>query len=212
MKNKYILSGIVGGVFFAVPYLALSIGIVPSLITSGLAFTATSLITKENKIDNLGSKNLDVYKNLLENSKKYIVEIQNIIPSLEDQTIKQNVEEISNTSSKIISRLQKNPEKISQSTNFLNYYLPITLKILNKYNEIEDGNLTSKESKMMMKRVLSLIEKIKNAFNTQLNNLYSTDVMDINAEMKVFESILASDGLLDDNLSINKEGEKNEEN
>lgn len=211
MKSKYIISGIIGGVFFAVPYLALNIGILPSLISSTLAFSATSLITKDNELDKLGTKNLNAYKTLLQNSKVYIRKLKEITPSLENVQIQENVKEITNTSNKIIERLQRNPENISQMTNFLNYYLPITLKILNKYDEIENENLTSKDSKKLMNRILTLIENINNAFNTQLNNLYSTDMVDINAEIKVFESLLKSDGLLNDEISI-EEGEDNGKN
>ena len=34
----------------------------------------------------------------------------------------------------------------------------------------------------------------------QLNNLYTTDMVDIDAEMKVFEKVLKSDGLLGESI------------
>ena len=43
MKNSEIASAIVGGTFFAVPYLALSIPIVPSLLIGACAFAAGEL-------------------------------------------------------------------------------------------------------------------------------------------------------------------------
>ena len=53
MRSKYILSGAIGGVFFAVPYLALNFGIVPSLVVGAAAFGASTLATKESELDNL---------------------------------------------------------------------------------------------------------------------------------------------------------------
>ena len=47
-----------------------------------------------------------------------------------------------------------------------------------------------------------MTEKIKNAFNEQLNNMYQTEMIDTDAEIKVFESMLKSDGFLDD-ININ---------
>ena len=122
--------------------------------------------------------------------------------------IRSEVNEITSTSEKIVNRLVKTPEKISQSTNFLNYYLPITLKILKKYEEIEEEKLTSKEVKDFKSRITNLLVNIRNAFDMQLNNLYSTDMVDIDAEMKVFEKVLKSDGLLGD--VIKKESDKDE--
>ena len=48
-----------------------------------------------------------------------------------------------------------------------------------------------------MKAVESMIEKIKNAFEEQLSNIYQTEMVDTDAELKVFESMLKSDGFLE---------------
>lgn len=206
--NKYVLSGIVGGTFFAVPYLVLNIGLLPSVGVGALAFAASSLASQESDLDKLGKKNLGIYKELLIKNREYVRELKQIAKSISDAGIRSEVNEITSTSEKIINRLVKTPEKISQATNFLNYYLPITLKILKKYEEIENEKLTSKEVKDFKNRINNLLVNIKNAFNMQLNNLYSTDMVDIDAEMKVFEKVLKSDGLLGD--VIKKEGDKDE--
>ena len=207
MRSKYILSGAIGGVFFAVPYLALNFGILPSLVVGAAAFGASTLATKESELDNLGKKNLGVYNNLLEENIGYLDALTKLPKMVDDVTIKDDVIEITKTSEKIIKRLEKTPEKISQATNFLNYYLPITLKIMKKYEEIENEKLTSKEVKDFKLRITNLLTNIKSAFNMQLNNLYSTDMVDIDAEMKVFESVLKSDGLLGE--TIKKDSDKN---
>lgn len=206
--NKYVLSGIVGGTFFAVPYLALNIGLLPSIGVGVLAFAASSLASEESDLDRLGKKNLGVYKALLIKNMEYVKELKRVAKSIADVGIRSEVNEITSTSEKIVNRLVKTPEKISQSTNFLNYYLPITLKILKKYEEIEEEKLTSKEVKDFKSRITNLLVNIRNAFDMQLNNLYSTDMVDIDAEMKVFEKVLKSDGLLGD--VIKKGSDKDE--
>ncbi len=209
MNSKYILSGAIGGAFFAVPYLVLNVGILPSLAFGVAAFGASALATKESEIDKLGKKNLGVYKKLLEENIEYLKSLKKLTKMVNDEAIKKDVIEITNTSQKIINRLEKTPEKISQATNFLNYYLQVTLKIMRKYEEIENENLTSKEVKDFKIRITNLLTNIKSAFNMQLNNLYSTDMIDIDAEMKVFESVLKSDGLLGE--TIKKDGDKDEQ-
>lgn len=206
MKNRYILSSVIGGAFFASSYLALNIGIIPSVAIAGISFAASALATKGGGLEDLTTKNLNAYRTLLEDSKESIKKLKQIVPSIDNEIIKKDVSEITKTSEKIINRLEKTPDKIPQATNFLNYYLPITLKILSKYEEIENENLTSMEVKNFMKRISTLIENIKNAFDTQLNNLYSTDMVDIDAEMKVFEKVLKSDGLLGEKIKT-KEGD-----
>ena len=87
--------------------------------------------------------------------------------------------------------------------------MPVTIKILERYDEIENQKLTTLESKKFMKAVESMIEKIKNAFEEQLSNIYQTEMVDTDAELKVFESMLKSDGFLDE-IDFNIEKNKKE--
>ena len=46
-------------------------------------------------------------------------------------------------------------------------------------------------------------EKIKQAFQDVLNNMYQAEIIDTDAELKVFEEMLKSDGFLGD-INIKK--------
>lgn len=201
MKKNYIYSAILGGAFFAVPYVALGIELLPSLAISAAAYGAGTLIFKDrNKLDlSLDKKNL---YDILKEAKEETLQISNISKQIEDKEVVENIEQICDISNKIIDTLSKNPNKLGQARNFLNYYLPVTIKILTRYDEIENQRLYTTESKEFMESVKKMTEKIKNAFNEQLNNMYQTEMIDTDAEIKVFESMLKSDGFLND-ININ---------
>ena len=201
MKKNYIYSAILGGAFFAVPYVALGIELLPSLAISAAAYGAGTLIFKDrNKLDlSLDKKNL---YDILKEAKEETLQISNISKQIEDKEVVENIEQICDISNKIIDTLSKNPNKLGQARNFLNYYLPVTIKILTRYDEIENQRLNTTESKEFMELVKKMTEKIKNAFNEQLNNMYQTEMIDTDAEIKVFESMLKSDGFLND-ININ---------
>lgn len=201
MKKNYIYSAILGGAFFAVPYVALGIELLPSLAISAVAYGAGTLIFKDrSKLDlSIDKKNL---YDILKEAKEETLQISNISKQIEDKEVVENIEQICDISNKIIDTLSKNPNKLGQARNFLNYYLPVTIKILTRYDEIENQRLNTTESKEFMESVKRMTEKIKNAFNEQLNNMYQTEMIDIDAEIKVFESMLKSDGFLED-ININ---------
>ena len=50
-----------------------------------------------------------------------------------------------------------------------------------------------------MKSAEEMISKINKSFKKQLSNLYQTNIIDTDAEMKVFESMLNMDGFNDMN-------------
>jgi len=201
LKKNYIYSAILGGAFFAVPYVALGIELLPSLAISAVAYGAGTLIFKDrNKLDlSIDKKNL---YDILKEAKEETLQISNLSKQIEDKEVVENIEQICDISNKIIDTLSKNPNKLGQARNFLNYYLPVTIKILTRYDEIENQRLNTTESKEFMESVKKMTEKIKNAFNEQLNNMYQTEMIDTDAEIKVFESMLKSDGFLDD-ININ---------
>lgn len=200
MKKGYIYSALIGGTFFAIPYLALGIELIPSLAIGVAAYGAGTLITKgkndKNKLDiSIDKQNL---YDILKEAKDMVAQINSISKQLEDKKLVENVNQIYITANKIIDTLSKKPDKLSQANNFLKYYLPVTIKILNRYDEIENQKLNTPESNKFMKSVQEMTEKIKDAFNEQLNNMYQSEMIDTDAEIKVFESMLKSDGFIDE--------------
>lgn len=157
------------------------------------AFGAGHLIFSDKKEKGLTVGTENLYE-ILNDAKTKNAELKEISRKLEDKNLIKNVQDIYNCSGKIIDTISKNPAKLGQAQNFLNYYLPVTIKILNKYDEIENQRLTSSESKKFMENTRNMVEKIKAAFDVQLSNLYQSDMLDTDAEIKVFETMLKTDG------------------
>ena len=172
----------------------------PSLAIGIGAYCAGELVFHVSKKQELKAKNLS---EILLEAKNMNSQIEKIIPKLEDSELVKNVQEINQTVKKIIDTIESKPEKYKKNNNFFNYYLPVTVNILNRYDEIENQSLTTEESKKFMDSTKRMIEKINEAFKKQLSNLYQSDMIDTDAEMKVFESMLKADGYnLDDDFNI----------
>ena len=117
-----------------------------------------------------------------------------MIPKIESKEVVDNIKQINDSVSKIINTVEKKPEKYKIMNNFFNYYLPTTISILNKYDEIENQKLATGEGQKFMESSEELIKNINEAFKKQLSNLYQSDMIDTDAEMKVFYSMLKADG------------------
>jgi 5-bromo-4-chloroindolyl phosphate hydrolysis protein len=118
------------------------------------------------------------------------------------------IKEISLSINKIITTIEKEPKKYKRMNNFFEYYLPTTLNIIKKYDEIENQSLTTQEGKKFMESSEKMISKINNSFKNQLSKLYQSDMIDTDAEIKVFNNMLNADGYNNENdLNINKGGE-----
>ena len=57
--------------------------------------------------------------------------------------------------------------------NFFGYYLPVTINILTKYDEIENQKLNTEDSKKFMESTQKMVKKINEAFKKHsLQNKY----------------------------------------
>lgn len=210
MKNKDVISAVVGGAFFALPYAALSIALAPSLVIGAAAFGATELVCSSfKKKETLKETNEPLYKKI-STARKQNNEILNLIPQVEKLETQKNLNEIHETVGKIIDLIEKEPKKEKKAKNFFEYYLPVLLKIAKRYDEIENQKLISSEGKKFMEKADKMISDTLSAFKQILASLYEKDIMDADAEMRIYETMLKADGIVEDDL-VKKGSKQNEE-
>ncbi|MBR1884325.1 MAG: 5-bromo-4-chloroindolyl phosphate hydrolysis family protein [Clostridia bacterium] len=194
MKKKYILSSILALIIFAISYTYLSLDLLLSLAVGIGSYYGAYLIIPNKKVLIEETKSLD---EIIDYGYDRIKEIREVLNKLEEETIKKNFRAVCESTEKILVEIKNKPKKANQIKNFLSYYLPISVKILNQYDEVENQRLTSEDSKKFMEKVLSLSEKVKEATKNQLNSMYNEELINTSADIKVFETMLKSDGLLD---------------
>ncbi len=205
MKNKDIVSGVVGAGFFAIGYLGLSLALAPALAIGAASFVASELVIGNNK--KIQEKIEPTFKEKVNISKKQINYLKDMIGKIDDQDVSKDLEEICKTANKIITRIDENEIKNKSAVRFMEYYLPVCVKIVGRYDEIENQSLTSKDSKEFMNNTAKLLKATNKAFKKILNSLYQSEIIDADAEMKVFNTMLVSDGF-DEKLI--KDGEEDE--
>ena len=205
MKNKEIFSGVVGASFFAIGYLGLSVAIVPSLVLGAGAYIASELLINDSK-----KKINEVFEESLtkkiENARKFNKHIAEMVKEIDDDEVKNNMKNINTTTSKIINTIEKNKIDNSTSNKFFDYYLPVCVNIIDRYDEIENQDLTSKDSKQFLNNSAKMVAETSLAFRKILNSLYQNDIENNEAEMKVYNQMLKTDGYNSNDLKV-KDGD-----
>lgn len=195
MKNKEVVSALVGSAFFAIPYVGMSIALAPALAIGCAAFGASELVLSGIKgKESLKDTNRELYLKITK-AKKQNREILELVPKVESQSTKKNLMEIYDTVIKIINTVQFNPKKAKKIDNFFDYYLPVLLKIVNKYDEVENQQLKSQEGKDFLIKADKMIKDTNSAFSSILASLYQSDIMDADADMKVYDLMMKADGI-----------------
>ena len=209
MKNKEVVSAVVGASFFALPYIGLSVALAPALAIGVAAFGASELVLSSFKgKDSLKDTNRSLYQKV-QTARRQNKEILSLIPKVESGDTRKNLNEIHSTVDKILTTIENNPSKANRLNNFFFFYLPVLIKIVNRYDEVENQKLVSKEGKEFMIKADKMIEGTSSAFESILSSLYQKDIMDADADMKVYDMMLKADGITGDNLIM--KGSENDE-
>lgn len=195
-NNKPIIAALIGGAFFAIPYLALNVSLAPSLGIAAVAYGAGNLLLSDSgKKHNLTTNNShQTLYDILNTAKKQNAKIYEVMNKIDDRELVRNINEIHDTTSKIIDEVSKSPSKLNKAQSFFNYYLPTTLKMLITYDNIENQYLNTEEINKSMKKTKQMIIKINESLKIQLSNLFQSEIIDTDAEIKVFETMLKSEG------------------
>ena len=197
IKYKEAVSAVVGSAFFAIPYLALSLPLLPSALIGTGAFIAGELLLSSDEKNQIPTESV---KKTLDSAKDESKDIYNMRNKIEDEDLKKYIINISTSANKIISTIEKEPKKLRKIANFFDYYLPVTLSIIKRYDEIENQNLSSQEMKEFISSTKLMLKSADEAFNKILERLYQNDMINIDVDMKVFNSMLKADGYDDEEI------------
>lgn len=139
-----------------------------------------------------GNAELDA---VLQQGQAAVRRIQELNDEIPDFKLSAQLKQLEILTQKIFAYVKQHPENLKQIRQFLNYYLPTTIKLLEKYVVLQNQGLRTGNIDEGMTRIENMLEKIIAAFQQQLDSLFENDVVDITAEIRVMEKMMASEGL-----------------
>ncbi len=127
--------------------------------------------------------------------KRAIADIRRLNDEIPDERISAQIDLIERLTAQIFDCVRKNPKKLSQIRQFLNYYLPTTIKLMEQYVTLQNQSLKTENITEGMQKIEDLLDKVIIAFQRQLDALFEADGVDITADIRVMEQMMASEGL-----------------
>ncbi len=127
--------------------------------------------------------------------REYISQIRAANDAIPGQEISEKLDKLESVTAKVFWYVEQHPEKLSDIQNFMSYYLPTTLKLVNAYREFWEKTEQSQEIQYAQSEILHILDTINLAFANLLNSLYEEDILDITTDISTLEKVLAQDGL-----------------
>ena len=124
-----------------------------------------------------------------------LARIRELNETIRHPQLSNRIWQIEGLSRKIFQVVESQPEKQPQIRAFMQYYLPATLRLLDTYAQLESQQVHGENIDSAMRRVETMADTLAEAFKKQLDLLFSGEALDVSAEIRVLETMLARDGL-----------------
>lgn len=131
----------------------------------------------------------------LELGKNYIEQIKSANDAIHREEISTKLSRLENIVSQIFNYLENNPKKLQEANKFTNHYLPITLKLVNAYKELNDQPVQGDNIKNAKNEIEKTIDTINSAFEKLLDDLFGEVALDISTDISVLETLFTQEGL-----------------
>ncbi len=131
----------------------------------------------------------------IKDGKLALSEMKRLDDNIADPGVSAGIVRLSQVSEKIFQAVKDDPDKLPQIRQFMNYYLPTTLKLLNTYDRMSGAGVSGENIDGTKEKVEDMLKTIVRAFEKQLDALYGADALDVSTDIQVMETLLAREGL-----------------
>ena len=115
--------------------------------------------------------------------------------AIEDPIISGQINELERLSGKIFDVVKQEPKKLGEIRTFMNYYLPTTIKLLTSYDKLVRQGQAGENVEATKTKIENVMETIVTAYRKRLDSLFAAEAIDISADIKVLETMMAKDEL-----------------
>ena len=125
-------------------------------------------------------------------------ELRAVNDAIPDEVMSDKISRLEAVSAKIFEQAKADPDKLPKMRKFMDYYLPTSLKLLKTYAELDAQDVEGENITESKQRIEQTMDMLVHAFETQLDQLFQDDAMDVSADIDVMQNMLRADGLTDD--------------
>lgn len=167
------------------------------------AETSTKHIIKEDTVEDTITSN-EVTQSGIDDWKSYIEYIKVAENEYKTEDISYSLYKMSKVLEKIFDYLSIHQEKEHEVSRLMDSYIPLVLKLIDSYRELANSGINSFSVNRTKEDIISACDKINEALQGALQDLYDGTALDISADTSVLQMMLARDGFLNRDIFKNK--------
>ena len=140
-------------------------------------------------------------REVLDKGSAFIDQIRRCNNDIPGEVVSQKIDRIELLVRRIFDRARSNPEIIPDLKKLMDYYLPMTVKLLTAYADMDAQPIQGENIQNSKREIEATLDTLDQAFRKLLDELYQETALDISSDISVLNAMLAREGLTEDELT-----------
>ncbi|MBE6920533.1 MAG: 5-bromo-4-chloroindolyl phosphate hydrolysis protein [Ruminococcaceae bacterium] len=144
-------------------------------------------------------------QDVLDRGEAFIAQIRKCNDDIPGEVISEKISCIELLIQRIFNRAKTHPEIIPDLKKLMDYYLPMTVKLLTAYAEMDAQPVQGETIENSKREIEATLDTLNAAFEKLLDDLFEDTALDVSSDISVLNTLLAQEGLTDDEFLKRKE-------
>ena len=132
---------------------------------------------------------------VLDKGNAYVKEIRRCNDEIPGEEISAKIDRMEAIVRKIFERAEAHPEVIPDMKKLMDYYLPMTVKLLNAYADMDRQPVQGETIRKSKQEIDATLDTLNAAFEKLLDELFQDAAIDVSSDISVLNTLLAQEGL-----------------
>lgn len=138
---------------------------------------------------------------VLDRGNAFIAEIRRCNDAIPGEEISAKIDRMELIVRRIFQRAETNPEIVPDLKKMMDYYLPMAVKLLNAYADMDSQPVQGDTITASKREIEDTLDTLNLAFEKLLDSIFQDTAMDISSDISVLNTLLAQEGLTEDDLT-----------
>ena len=143
---------------------------------------------------------------VLDKGNEFLRKIRESNDAIPGEEISRKISRMELIIQKIFERAKAHPEIIPDLNRLMDYYLPMTVKLLDAYEDMDSQPVQGENIASSKREIEETIDTLNVAFEKLLDSVFEDTAMDVSSDISVLHTVLAQEGLTENEFDkIRKE-------
>ena len=138
---------------------------------------------------------------VLDRGNAFIAQIRKCNDDIPGEEISAKISRMEMIIRRIFERAEAHPEIVPDLKKLMDYYLPMTVKLLNAYAEMDAQPIQGETIMSSKREIEATLDTLNLAFEKLLDSVFKDTALDVSSDISVLNTLLAQEGLTEDELT-----------